>query len=264
MDFHNDKLKYFGMQTTVTVEDVIPFLTKNGFNCIESRVLEIGCAEAGVLKGFIDNGAIGVGVELSESRVKDANKFMAEYAADGRFSIYNINIFDINSPDEFFGELFDLVVLKDVIEHIPNQEAFIVKLKEFLKPEGKIFFAYPPWYMPFGGHQQVCNNKILRILPWFHLLPKPLYKSILKLGKVPPEGLNELMELVDTGITIDRQYKILRTHNFKIIDEIYWFLNPIYQWKFNFKKRKVASLFTKIPYLRNFYTTAHYLLFKPL
>jgi 2-polyprenyl-3-methyl-5-hydroxy-6-metoxy-1,4-benzoquinol methylase len=55
--------------------------------------------------------------------------------------------------------LFDIIVMKDVIEHIHDQSRLLARLKDFLKPNGVVFFGFPPWQMPFGGHQQICNNK---------------------------------------------------------------------------------------------------------
>src|SRR5690606_22371864 len=77
------------------------------------------------------------------------------------------------------GRQFDLIIMRDVIEHIPNQELFMKYVKKFLKSDGKFFLAFPPWQNPFGGHQQVCRNNLLSKLPWFHLLPKNLYKLVL-------------------------------------------------------------------------------------
>ncbi|MBK9734543.1 MAG: methyltransferase domain-containing protein [Saprospiraceae bacterium] len=260
-DFHNDKERYFDIQRTVTVENIIPFLDsikKNGKG--SKNVLEIGCAEAGVLKAFLLNGDKVVGVELSPSRFESAKQFLSSDISLGNAMILNKNIYDID-PNVEFKNLFDIIILKDVIEHIPEQEKFIPKLKEFLTDDGIVFFAYPPWWMPFGGHQQICSSKILRTLPWFHLLPNFLYTAVLKYFGENKASIAELMEVKSTGINIERLYSILKDNNFIIRDEIYWFINPIYFFKFGLKKRKVYSLLTKIPYLRNYYTTAHYIAF---
>ena len=179
-DFHIDKERYFNIQRIVTAENIFPFI-----NSIEKKgkgsknILEIGCAEAGVLKAFLLNGDKVVGVELSPSRFEAAKHFLSSDISLGNAVIMNKNIYDIN-PGLEFNNLFDIIILKDVIEHIPDQENFIPKLKEFLVDDGIVFFAYPPWWMPFGGHQQICSNKILRTLPWFHLLPNVFYKTILE------------------------------------------------------------------------------------
>ena len=65
------------------------------------------------------------------------------------------SITDSREVEELYtSRQFDLILLKDVIEHIPDQERVIPYLKEFLKPGGRVFFGFPPWYMPHGGHQQ--------------------------------------------------------------------------------------------------------------
>ncbi len=85
-----------------------------------------------------------------------------------------------------FHRPFDLIILKDVIEHIHDQDAILSRLRNFLKPGGHIFFGFPPWQMPFGGHQQVLAHRLLSRTPYFHLLPVPLYRGILKaFGETP-------------------------------------------------------------------------------
>jgi len=261
-DFHQDKVRYFSIQKTVTTEDIIPFIEQYYGAVQGNHVLEVGCAEAGVLKAFTDRGNTGVGVELSSYRYDLAESFLAVEIAEKKVKILNKNIYDIKDPLAEFGQLFDIIVLKDVIEHIPDQEKFIPKLKEFLAEDGVIFFAYPPWWMPFGGHQQICRHKLLRTLPWFHLLPASLYRLLLQAFGEQQATIDELMDIKSTGINMERLYKILKKNEFSISGEIMWLINPIYKFKFGLKKRMVFKFLTHIPYLRNFYTTAHYILFR--
>ena len=261
-EFHKDKQRYFDMQRLVTQDDIIPFIEQNTGECIGKRVLEIGCAEAGVLKAFIDKGNTGTGVELETSRFEDAKIFLKQELKDGNFSIINKNIYDIADPKSEFGELFDIIILKDVIEHIPDQPKFINQLKLFLSPDGVIFFAYPPWWMPFGGHQQLCISKFLEKLPWFHLLPTFAYKLLLKTFGEGQATIDELLNIKSTGIIIETLHKILKKEKFEIISEQFWLINPIYRMKFGLKSRLVPSFFSSLPYLRNFYTTTHYILFR--
>jgi len=260
-DFHKDKPRYFEIQRIVTEDSIIPFLTPYLERKQDNRVLEIGCAEAGVLKAFLNNGYNVTGVELSTARYENAKKFLAEDIQQGRAAVINKNIYDIN-PEEEFSQLFDVIVLKDVIEHIPDQERFIPKLKDFLTDDGIIFFAYPPWWMPFGGHQQICEHKLLRTLPWFHLLPIAIYKWILKSFGENQGTIKELLEIKATGINIGRMYRILRENNFTILEEVNWLINPIYKFKFGWNQKKLFPFLARIPILRNLITTAHYVIFK--
>ena len=164
-EFHTDKERYFDIQYRVTKEHIIPFLEKNAPGKSWGRVLEIGCAEAGVLKAFLEKGAFCTGIELSAARIVSAEKYHEEAIIQGRIEFINRNIFDIDPINDLGGK-YDLVILKDVIEHIPGQKEFMSHLKAFLNDDGYIFFAFPPWQMPFGGHQQIVRNKLISKLHW--------------------------------------------------------------------------------------------------
>lgn len=253
--FHSDKKKYFDIQHWVTDKFIIPFIN---IKIAGKKVLEIGCAEAGVLKAFIDKGAIGTGIELMESRAEIARNFLSEEIVEKKANIITKNIYDID-PVVHPDLKFDLILLKDVIEHIPQQEKFIAKLHDLLLPGGKVFFAYPPWWMPFGGHQQICYSKFLSRLPWFHLLPINVYKSILNLFNEPKAVVDELLDIKSTGVTIEFIKSQIDKNGFRVLKETHWLLNPIYVRKFNFTPLKS---YINIPYLRNIYCTAHYVLFE--
>jgi SAM-dependent methyltransferase len=210
------------------------------------------------LKAFVEAGCEGVGVELDEPRVEDAKKFLPEEIASGKLRFVFRNIYDPEIESELNG-LFDIIILKDVIEHIPDQPRLIGWMKKFLKPGGVIFFGFPPWYMPFGGHQQMCHSKISR-LPWIHLLPRSIYKWILEKKKEP---VNDMMEIRDTRISIERFEKICRGSGYEINNKRHYLLNPIYEWKFGWKPRKQVWPVKEIPFFRNFLTTCVYYLIKP-
>lgn len=152
-------------------------------------------------------------------------------------------------------------MLRDVIEHIHNQERFMTFVKGFMKPDGVIFFAFPPWFMPFGGHQQICVHKISKI-PFIHLFTKGFYKWLLKTSGENDGTIESLLEIKETGITIERFERIVRREKFTILDKTPYFINPNYEIKFHLRPRKVWPVFRNIPYLRNFYTTAGYYLLK--
>ncbi len=80
------------------------------------------------------------------------------------------------------GESFDIIVLKDVIEHIHDQKKLMAYMQTLLTERGVIFFGFSPWLMPYGGHQQMCSGKWLAKIPHYHLLQAFLYKWILKIN----------------------------------------------------------------------------------
>lgn len=258
-DFHKDKDRYFNMQYQTSKEYILPFVKDFLPKRKPLRILEIGCAEAGVLKAFTELGHHCVGIELSPHRVKLAREFLSEEFERGQIRFIAEDIFNIE-PDKEFEELFDLVILKDVIEHIHGHQRFIIELKKFIKPDGHVFFAFPPWYMPFGGHQQLADNKFLNKLPYYHILPNSLYRLILKAGGEKDEKVEGLLDIKSTHLTIEGFHKIVRTNGWKINRKKYWLFNPIYQWKFGLQPKGLITPFQHIPFLRNFWTTAAYFL----
>ena len=257
--FHTDKDRYFDIQYRVTKEFILPFIREHTGGKVWNRVLEIGCAEAGVLKAFLEEGAFCTGIEMSQHRIAMAEKFHEQAIAEGRIEFVNRNIFDID-PENDLGGRYDLVILKDVIEHIPRQKEFIHQLPSFLNEGGLIFFAFPPWQMPYGGHQQVCKSKLLSRLPYYHLLPKSIYKEILKLGGESQHTIDELMDVKSTGLSIEEFEHAIEFNNLKIVGKRHYLFNPIYQYKFNVRPRKQNALVTRIPFLRDLVTSASYYL----
>lgn len=253
-EFHKNKEKYFNWQYLNSKGAILPFIesitpVKDGM-----KVLEIGSAEAGVLKAFIEKGCICTGIELAENRVELAKHFMAKEMEDGKVQFISRDIYDIDVENDLEYK-YDLIILKDVIEHIHDQEKIIKRLRDYLNPGGMIFFGFPPWYMPFGGHQQVAVNKFLSKLPYYHLLPAPIYKSILKGFGEKPVKVDNLMEIKETGISIETFEKYVKRADFKVIGKLHYLINPIYEFKFGLKRRKQTPLISSIPFVRNFFTT---------
>ena len=258
--FHKNKEQYFRYQYLNSKTYVVPFLAPHVDLNKKLHVLEIGCGEAGVLKAFTELGHQCIGIELSPSRVERAREFMAKEVSNGQIDFIARDIYDID-VDKDLDHKFDIVILKDVIEHIHDQAKFIAKLNDYVSPNGVVFFGFPPWYMPFGGHQQMATKKILS-LPYYHILPKPIYKGILKLFGERPGRINDLLEIKDTAISIERFERIVKNENYKIVERQLYIFNPIYQYKFNIKPRKQLGLISAIPFVRNFLSTCAYYVIK--
>lgn len=254
---HQDKDQYFNEQDYTTRKYVVPYVSDFVKVDKSLHVLEIGCGEAGNLKPFLDLGCRCVGVDMNEQRIEFSKHRFANHPNAHLLQLVCANIYE--KLDEYKEE-FDLIILRDVIEHIHDQEKFLHHVKKLLKPTGRIFFGFPPWQNPFGGHQQICHSKFLSVLPFFHLLPNFLYVGILKLFGESPQMIADLLEIKQTGLSIERFERILNTENWKIDRKTFYFINPNYEVKFKLKQRITYPLLAKIPVLRNFWTTACYYL----
>ena len=149
------------------------------------------------------------------------------------------------------------------MEHIHDQEKFLQFVKPLLKKDGLFFLGFPPWHNPFGGHQQMCESKILSKLPYFHLLPTVLYKVVLKAFGESPVRIKNLVEIKETGITIERFERILKKTGYNVLSRTLYFINPNYEIKFGLKPRIANKLISSIPYVRNFLITTNYYIIGP-
>ena len=260
---HSDRLLYFEQQYTNTKKYIVTFIDEMFKLKPGMEVLEIGCGEGGVLKAFIDLGMNGVGVDLHTYKFDLAMQFLDGYIKDGRTTLLNNDIFSPELYEKFKGR-FDLIILKDTLEHIFDQEKLIGYLRDFLKERGMMFLAFPPWNMPFGGHQQMCSNKLLANMPYYHLLPTSIYTALLKGFNEDDQLVEELLNIKKTQISLQRYKRILETKGFKTVREQLYFINPNYEIKFNMKPRKLNKIIGTIPYLRDFVTTTIYSLIKKL
>ena len=137
---HKNRKLYFDEQSYTTFKYVIPYISK--FKTIDSntKVLEIGCGEGGNLKPFVDMGCQCVGIDLNEQQIRNAELYFSEHEHSENVKFVYSDIYDID-PNE---RQYDIIMLRDVIEHIHNQECFMSFVKGFMKPDGVIFFAFPP------------------------------------------------------------------------------------------------------------------------
>jgi SAM-dependent methyltransferase len=250
---HVQRDRYFKEQAYTTHKYIIPFVGVDFVNTYVQQVLEVGCGEGGGLLPFLDKGITVTGVELGGNKVENARKFLTDHPNVDKLSLVCDNIFNFSTPSKF-----DLIIVRDVVEHIHPQQPFIAFLQNLLTEKGRLFFAFPPWQNPFGGHQQICKGKILSHLPFFHLLPANLYKKVLQWGGESARTIDDLLEIKQTGVTIERFQKIVKESSFCIVKEAYYFINPNYEIKFGMKPREAFRCLSSIPGLRNYVVTSYY------
>lgn len=260
--YHRDTDIYFNHQYLNSKEHIIPFIEGSFQLSTGIHVLEIGCGEGGILKAFLEKGCLVTGVDLNKEKIGIANKYFQQEIAEGRAHFISKDIYDSEFSKKFAGQ-FDLIILKDAIEHIHDQKKIIDYLKNYLKKDGKIFLGFPPWFNPMAGHQQICKNKLLDKLPYYHLLPKPFYVGLLKLFKEDQHCINELLEIKSLGISIERFKRILKSTGYNVVRRAHYFINPKYKYKFNLKPTLLNKVFDSVPYFREFFITTAYYLIEP-
>lgn len=267
---HLNRKKYFQELAETSSKFYLPYLSKfipkivissdnSSFICDNLSVLEIGCGEGGNLLPFAQAGAYVCGVDMAENKIAHAQSYFDEYfKSSALYDFISSDIFAV----EGFDRKFDLILVHDVIEHIHDKKQFLEDCKRFLNDDGLIFFAFPPWQMPFGGHHQMAASKLLSKLPYIHLMHKPFYRALLQAFGESQDKIKDLMEIKDTGISIGRFISILNFCDYSVMDRRIYLINPHYEAKFRLKPRMQSSVISYIPYLRDLCSTSCWLLVK--
>jgi 2-polyprenyl-3-methyl-5-hydroxy-6-metoxy-1,4-benzoquinol methylase len=216
--------------------------------------LEIGCGEGGNLLPFAEKECNVTGIDRSEERISQAISYFKLLGFNGRF-IYS-DFFDFSSEEDM--NKYDIILIHDVIEHIDKcrKVEFILHAKEFLSETGIIFWGFPAWQMPFGGHQQICRNGFCSKMPFIHLLPLSVYNKILFIFGENDSCIKELLNIKAAGLSIEHFESIIKESNGRIVDRILWFINPHYKQKFKLKPRKLMPILSSIRYIRNYFSTS--------
>lgn len=253
---HENRNKYFEEQGITTKKYVLPFIQQAIEVTADSNILEVGCGEGGNLMPFLDMGCQCYGIDIACNKITNGISFFNEHPSFNRLRLMCEDVFKWQ-PDV----KFDVIFLRDVLEHLPDRDIFLDKIKTLLKPGGKVFMGFPPWQNPFGGHQQICENRWLSKAVFVHLLPRPLYKGLLKKGGESDAKIQNLMEVRDTRISIGHFLRLLKKCDYKIDKQTLYFINPNYEIKFGLKPRKQILSF--VPVLRNFIVTTCYYVISP-
>ncbi|MDR1653309.1 MAG: methyltransferase domain-containing protein [Prevotellaceae bacterium] len=253
---HHDSFAYFVELSITSREYFIPYVQQFGA-VADKKILEIGCGEGGNLLPFAQAGCAVTGIDISENKIIAGGKYFQHFEQKGEF--FSVNFFDFPVSAD---NKFDIILIHDVIEHIFDKEKFLNRLKNFCKTDCIIFFGFPAWQMPFGGHQQMCKSKIISVFPFIHLLPVRVYSSLLKLVGESQITIEGMIDVKKCATSIELFEKLINNNGFKTIDRTLWFINPHYKQKFNLTPRKLNSIISKIKYIRNFFSTSCFYLLK--
>lgn len=237
------RIKFYEEQYWYAKEFLTRYLPVKSFENL--NILEVGSAEGGAIKYFYEQGANCYGVEISKGR----NDFAKEYVNINEIKFLEGDICN----DAFVQELpqMDLILIRDVIEHIPDKLKALQNLNKLLKESGLIFLSYPPKYSPYAGHQQNVKKKI-GSLPFIHLLPKNIYKSFLKAANLKEEKISELLQTRRDMISINKIEKLFNKANLKIREKDFYFIRPCFEKRFGWKPRK--TFLNSIPLIKEVFT----------
>lgn len=113
------------------------------FRVSGSRVLDIGCGDAGVLIAFAERGASASGLELDEKSLRRARLRAEEHGVSVQLSKGVAEA--LPYPDGSF----DLVILDNVLEHVTDRSRTLAEIRRVLAPDGLLYMVTPK---PFSAY----------------------------------------------------------------------------------------------------------------
>lgn len=108
-------------------------------------ILEIGCGDGGNLLPFAKIGCKTTGIDLAETRIKDAKSFFEKEMTNGTF--IHGNIFEIND----INFEYDVIICHDVFEHIDKKSLFVKKTTQIHKTKRNCFYVFSSLANAFWG-----------------------------------------------------------------------------------------------------------------
>lgn len=241
--FNSWKEYYFEYQYQLAKKYYIPFLKKTNIELKNKKILDVGCGNGGFISAFNEYTRYLTGIEIK--------KFDWSKDNDVNFIVGDIKKIDIKTS----GNDFNLIILRDVIEHIPiyDKITFLDTLNKFTTKNATYFITFPPFYSPFGLHQQVFCKTILKYVPYLSILPSFILKFILTIFGENKNTLNKILEIKDSRMTIMHFLKICKDLDLKIIKRIFFTVRPSHQLRYGFKTRR--SYIGNIPLLNELFIT---------
>jgi len=198
------------------------------------RVLDVGCGDGGASVALAENGAQVEGFDLEPRRVTAGAE-----RAKARGLDLKLGVADVTDPSTLadYDGPYDLILFRDVLEHIPDVDAALAQSKARLAPGGSIVLIYPPYWSPFGGHQQILHPpKKLGVpwarLPFIHWLGLDLWRVLAR----GPEGDDPEWPEIETirraALTIGGLQRRAKAHGLRVAPSRHYLLRPTFRLRY--------------------------------
>lgn len=248
-------LDYFDYELAVARNILVPWLQQR-MTLQGIAVGDFGCHQGGILEGLRQFGGVqsGIGFDLDEASIRQSR-----FQVDERF---HLEVGDVTQLDAE-RHRFDLILLRDVLEHIPDYAAVLEKARQCLKPQGRIFISFPPWFSPFGGHQQEATNWV-RAIPFLHYLPTKSYLSLIETADTAymsaESSRQDIESVCATRLTLARAESAFRQAGLTVQARELFLLRPEFRIRYGLPMLSGGPL-GRVPVLREVLTMgAYYLL----
>ena len=134
-------------------------------------------------------------LETSERRFNNTKKLHGLHGYKNATYIINDNVSELQNKIK--GREVDIIICRDVMEHVPSPSDVLDSMYSVLRPGGAVYIGFSPLYKsPYGPH---IKNKCK--IPWIHLIFSE--KTILNVFKKIyglPSSITNYIEMEGSGV----------------------------------------------------------------
>lgn len=142
---HDSGRHYVEYQAEITRKHLLPLFRR--LKVPTDRILDVGCGKGGCAIALAQALSTTVhGFDIKENDIKVAREAATEFGVKAKFDV--VNVVTDPLPDDRFG----LVLMRDVVEHLPDIQKALSRLRNMLDAEGVLYITFPPWLGPYAGH----------------------------------------------------------------------------------------------------------------
>jgi SAM-dependent methyltransferase len=216
---------YFTYEARIAEDHLVPWLRLHDALPAAGRVLDVGCGYGGTLAALLEAspGLGATGIDLDEAMAAEGARRVP------RARIHHADFF------AWSGGHFDLILMRDVLEHIRKPEEALLRAASMLTPGGWLFTSFAPFFGPFGGHQH-NGAGVFSALPWVQLLPPALFRRLLRVEgnsyKDKGELDRDMESVLETRLTQARFLRAAGAARLRVVARQSYLSRPDYRIKF--------------------------------
>jgi SAM-dependent methyltransferase len=149
---------------------------------LDKTVLDVGCGAAGKTVYYASKGVKKIfGLEILGKYREEAEALAKEKGHADKFEFICADAAATGLP----AESIDTIIMNDAMEHVDDPEGVLRECARVLRPGGRLYVNFPPYYHPYGAH---LSDAIF--IPWVQLLfsEKTLIEAYKRLVADLPDG----------------------------------------------------------------------------
>ncbi|MBO8171629.1 MAG: class I SAM-dependent methyltransferase [Bacillaceae bacterium] len=124
------------------------------------EVLDIGCGAGGKTLYYATlNPRHVYGIDVVEHYREEATELARKKGLDKVSTFVTGDAANLSFPDD----KFDTIIMNDAMEHVDDPIAVLNECHRVLKPGGRLYVNFPPYYHPYGAHLSDVIG-----IPWVH------------------------------------------------------------------------------------------------